>query len=105
MSEQLKELRAQQAAINKQIEELIQSSRKGAIEQALALIKDHQLTQQDLFGGGTVEKTAKTKVTVPAKYRDPATGNVWSGRGLPPKWIKESGKDKAEFLIVPTAVS
>jgi DNA-binding protein H-NS len=99
MSEKLKALRAQQAELNKQIEALVQADRKGAIEQALGLIKDYQLTQQDLFGGVTAEKTTKTTTKVPAKYRDPVTKKEWSGRGMTPKWIKDSGKEMSEFLI------
>ena len=108
MSATLKELRAQQAELNKQIEELVNADRKDAIEQALGLIKDYQLTQQDLFGGVSVEKTTKAKGTVPAKYRDPISGKGWSGRGMTPNWIKNSGKELSEFLInpaVPSAVS
>ncbi len=101
MSEQLKALRAQQAELNKQIEALVKADRKDAIEQALGLIKDYQLTQLDLFGGVIVEKTTKAKVTVPAKYRDPVTGKGWSGRGMTPAWIRDSGKEMSEFLIVP----
>lgn len=40
---------------------------------------------------------------VPAKYRDPAnSSNVWTGRGLAPKWMKallDVGHSKDEFLI------
>lgn len=37
---------------------------------------------------------------VDAKYRNPANpSQTWTGRGLAPKWITESGKDKSEFLI------
>ena len=98
MSEKLKALRAQQAELNKQIEELVQANRKDAIEQALALIKDHQLTQQDLFGGVAVEKTTKTKAKLLAKYRDPVTKKEWTGRGPTPKWMKNV-KDPRDFLI------
>ncbi|HEX6705062.1 MAG TPA: H-NS histone family protein [Albitalea sp.] len=33
-----------------------------------------------------------------AKYRDPATGETWTGRGRPPNWIV-SAKNRDEFLI------
>lgn len=32
------------------------------------------------------------------KYKDPATGALWSGIGKAPKWI--AGKDRSEFEIV-----
>ena len=34
---------------------------------------------------------------VAAKYRDPATGATWTGRGVAPKWI--AGKDRVQFAI------
>ncbi|MFP3741092.1 H-NS family nucleoid-associated regulatory protein, partial [Burkholderia sp. SIMBA_019] len=37
------------------------------------------------------------KAPLPAKYQDPKTGNTWSGRGKPPKWIV--GKNRERFLI------
>jgi DNA-binding protein H-NS len=39
---------------------------------------------------------------VAAKYRDPKTGETWSGRGAPTRWISEyekQGKKRSEFLI------
>lgn len=39
---------------------------------------------------------------VVARYRDPATGQTWSGRGLRPRWLVraiEDGKTLDEFLI------
>lgn len=35
-------------------------------------------------------RTSKLKgVKAPAKYKDPKTGNSWSGRGLTPVWLRE----------------
>jgi DNA-binding protein H-NS len=33
----------------------------------------------------------------PPKYRDPESGNTWSGQGAEPNWIK--GKNRDDFLI------
>lgn len=38
----------------------------------------------------------------PAKYRDPASGQTWTGRGLKPKWLAialASGKTLADFQV------
>lgn len=35
---------------------------------------------------------------LPARYRDPASGKEWSGRGNAPLWIR--GKDRRQFVIV-----
>ena len=40
--------------------------------------------------------------TPPAKYRDPQTGQTWSGRGLKPKWLAvalERGKKLGDFEV------
>jgi DNA-binding protein H-NS len=39
---------------------------------------------------------------VPAKYRGPKTGEVWSGRGATPRWLvayEKQGKKRDQFLI------
>ena len=41
---------------------------------------------------------------VPVKYRNPADGSTWSGRGLKPKWLLaalEAGQSQDEFMIDP----
>ncbi|MGC8073787.1 H-NS family nucleoid-associated regulatory protein, partial [Salmonella enterica] len=64
------------------------------IAAARALIQEHSLTAADVF------PAAKPKGSVGApKYRDPATGATWTGRGKPPNWI--NGKDRAPFQITP----
>lgn len=98
----LKELLAQKDELEAQIEAIRLSERAGAIEQALALITDYQLTQLDLFKNESPASPAEYKrpvAKVKAKYRDPATGKEWTGRGRQPRWISESGKDQSEFLI------
>ncbi|WP_321935215.1 H-NS histone family protein [Paraburkholderia sp. J8-2] len=40
----------------------------------------------------------RTKHTVAPKYRDPASGTTWSGRGLAPLWIR-GAKDRTAYLI------
>ena len=42
------------------------------------------------------EKTSEVK----AKYRDPATGETWSGRGRMPNWLKkkqDAGEDIEKY--------
>lgn len=93
----IQDLITQREALDKQIAELRQQQRSDAISKALALIKDFGLTQQDLFGGVHGAHKVKTVGKVAAKYRDPETGKEWSGRGLPPNWLKN--QDKSKFLV------
>jgi DNA-binding protein H-NS len=49
------------------------------------------------------ERTSPTKgKKVAAKYHDLGSGNTWSGRGLPPKWLRAmeaAGRKREEFLV------
>src|SRR2546427_12966376 len=55
------------------------------------LVTDFGFTQQQVF------PYIPEKTSAPAKYRDPATGATWTGRGKPPNWIKDQDRD--DFLI------
>jgi DNA-binding protein H-NS len=50
---------------------------------------------------GTVAK-GQRKGPQPAKYRNPKTGETWSGRGPAPAWLA-SVKDRSKFLIAASA--
>jgi hypothetical protein len=46
------------------------------------------------------KKPAKTPAKLPYRYRNPLTGDTWTGRGLQPKWLKvalEGGAKLADF--------
>lgn len=62
----------------------------------------YDLSPADLgFSGARAGKTA-SKGKVAPKYRDPATGKTWTGRGRAPKWIAEAearGVNRDTFLI------
>ncbi|MEX3934221.1 H-NS family nucleoid-associated regulatory protein [Paraburkholderia phymatum] len=49
-------------------------------------------------------KAAAAKGKLPPKYRNPKTGETWSGHARPPAWIKDV-KDRGKFLIDGAAVS
>jgi len=95
------ELIAQKAALEKQIVEAQREARADAIARVRALMSEHGLTTADL-SNRTSAKRAGTGNKVAAKYRDSATGNTWSGRGLQPKWLKAAiseGRTLADFVI------
>jgi DNA-binding protein H-NS len=97
----LSELMAQRAALEKQIEQAQHEQRSSAIAQIRALMAEHGLTAADLSAKSpTPKKTAGKKVA--AKYRNKATGETWSGRGLQPRWLKaalDAGKKLADFAV------
>jgi DNA-binding protein H-NS len=86
------DLLQQKAALEAQIATAQAEAKAKAVTEARALIQEHGLTAADVFPQGK----AKGGVGAP-KYRDPATGVTWTGRGKPPNWIV--GKDRERFLI------
>jgi DNA-binding protein H-NS len=58
------------------------------------------------LGGDAVSKGRRVNAVrgrkVPPKYRDPATGETWAGRGARPRWLVarlKAGKKLQNFLI------
>ena len=99
-----KELLAQRALLDNQIEDARQVEVAHAIAQTKQLIAEHDLTAADLgFKGAGFAAAAKARTPVAAKYRGP-DGQTWSGRGKPPNWLKglvAGGRDRNEFLVAP----
>lgn len=91
-----KELIAQRDALERQIASARASELSEAVSQARSLIAEYGLTQQDVFPT-RASMPRKSTGPVAAKYRDPATGATWTGRGKPPKWIAD--KERAQFAI------
>ncbi|MFT3815761.1 MAG: H-NS histone family protein [Acidovorax sp.] len=88
-------LLAQKADLERQIAEARKSETAAAITKARAIVAEYGLVESDVFGKSRM--TPQAPGTVVAKYRDPATGKTWSGRGKAPLWI--AGKDRTAFAI------
>ena len=87
----LSELLAQKAALEQQILEVQRDQRNQAIAQVRSLMAEYGLTLADLGStrlAAAPRKTGGGKVAV--KYRNAATGETWSGRGLQPNWLKQA---------------
>ena len=99
MSTSYKELLQQREALEKAITDARQREVSDAVSKVRALVAEYGLTSQDVFPSGRSAKAAGAKSSgkVAPKYRDPATGQTWTGRGKAPKWIE--GKDRAAFAI------
>lgn len=94
--EDYKKLIQEREALEQRIKAARQDAISGAIAKIQSLIAEFELTPQDVFPPARSRSTvAGTKVA--PKYRDPATGQTWTGRGKPPKWIE--GRDRLGFLI------
>lgn len=92
----LQDLIAQREAIEKAIAAARKEEIKQAVETVRGLVSQFNLTAADIFGGKAKAAGGKRKSVAP-KYKDPATGATWTGRGKAPKWI--AGKDRAKFAI------
>lgn len=91
-----KELLKQREDLEKQINEARQSEMANAIAKVRAMIEEYALTPQEVFPASRARSAASGTKVAP-KYRDPATGQTWTGRGKAPKWIQN--QDRAEFTI------
>ncbi len=93
-----KELLKQREALELQISEARKHELTDAIAKARSLVAEFGLTAHDIFPpskGRARSSTAGSKVA--AKYRNPLTGETWTGRGKAPRWIAD--KDRAQFVI------
>ena len=93
------ELQAKAAEILAQAEIVKQEEKRQAIDACKAMIASYGVTAKDLG----LDKSPKGKAgpkpgaKIAAKYRDPASGATWSGRGKTPKWI--NGADRSVYAI------
>ena len=86
------EIRDLQAKAEKQRQAEIQK----AVDDIKDKMREYGITVDDLAPAKKARKTGATG-TVKPKYRNPETGDTWTGRGKPPRWI--AGKDKNQYLI------
>lgn len=110
----------QQAKIQKEIDRLrkqaqnLQSKRrKPVIQSIVRSMKEYDITIEEITAAlGKAPAKAKTTSTktssggarkvVPPKYRNPTTGDTWTGRGKAPRWVVDaeaSGQSREQFLI------
>jgi len=93
-----KELLAQREKLEQQIEEAKSREYTEVLNEIKQKMADYGITLAELgVSRGGKGKVGRPRASVAPKYRDPETGNTWSGRGKPPKWI--AGQDRDHFLI------
>jgi DNA-binding protein H-NS len=106
-----KDVTAEIEKLKAKAESLRKSEMAGVIGRIKEAIEAYGLTAADLGlsagaaprGSKAAASTAPSSVGVGtgvgvAKYRDPASGKTWTGRGKPPLWI-QGAKDRSAFLI------
>ena len=102
MATSLSDLIAQKDALERQIRDARSSAKAEGIARVRELMSQHGLTPADLMTPASTARGMKQGSKVAPKYRDPASGSTWTGRGLKPKWLTAAlagGKAVEEFLI------
>lgn len=96
-----KDLLQERQALDERIKEARRREISVAVNQVRQLIADFDLSPQDVFPSGRIPRAASVNgvsgTKVAPKYRDPATGQTWTGRGKPPRWIQN--QDRKQFEI------
>ena len=84
----LESLVAQREQIDAQIREIRETERSSILATVRDLIRLHNISLNEVFERKAATKPAARKVA--PKYRDPATGSTWAGRGRAPLWFDKS---------------
>lgn len=101
----VKELKALQKRIEREITGRDQRQRKEALVAVREKARELGFTLNELVGDVSATGAgARTSAPAPAKYRNPTDPDLtWSGRGRPPYWIKEAQENgiDIETLRIP----
>ena len=109
LDEEIEMSKARTAELMERKNKELAEQRAVALLPVRAAIKAHGFTARELGleyndsatkGAPATEKSKRQPVL--AKYRDPITGNEWTGRGKMPGWLAGfvgAGRDKDDFLI------
>lgn len=99
----LQELLNQKAALEKTIDATRKQQKSEAVSKIRALMSEYGLSASDLSGKTSAAKSGAAKGSkVAIKFRNRATGDTWSGRGLQPKWLKAAlaaGRKIEDFAV------
>lgn len=92
-----KELLAQREQLEQQIAQAKSVELKEAVASVRRIVSEYELTAEDIFGG---KKSVGARIgsKVEPKYKDPATGQTWTGRGKAPLWIA-GVEDRSKYAI------
>jgi len=95
--------------LQKQAEALKERQRAPIIKAIIRDMRDYQITPEEILAAynskaGRTSKVSgqSTRKPVAPKFRNPETGDTWTGRGKAPRWITEAesaGKSRNDFLI------
>lgn len=110
----LKAIEAQIRKLQAKAEAMRARDKKPAIESIVRIMREHEVTLAEVgealgkrprgrpakSGGAAAKPAVRRRAKAVVKYRDPASGATWSGRGRAPRWIVEAeqaGRSRGEF--------
>lgn len=108
LQQQINQAEAKVNELREKLAEQKNNERTQAIGSVKELIKTFQLTATDLglSGKKSPDRKALTtgdkRMSVAPKYRDPASGKTWTGRGKTPAWLAaqlSAGHSKQDYQI------
>jgi DNA-binding protein H-NS len=103
----LKTIERRIKALQATAERLKRKQKKPAIGAILALMRKHDLSVADIRGavsgrGGRRKSASLRGRKVKPMYRNPKTGETWSGRGRTARWLaalEKAGHKRSAYLI------
>ncbi len=80
------------------------ANEKKALKEKLSLIEEYEARPREKkqSKAPSSKKTMRRRSKAAPKYRDPASGVTWSGRGMMPRWLAAAvaqGQSREDFLI------
>ncbi|CUJ63887.1 H-NS histone family protein (plasmid) [Achromobacter sp. CF-sbj1-Ac2-l] len=116
MDKTITRLRSQIKTLQSQLDRALVKRRAIEVQQIVQIMHQHSLTPEDIQQAlKSAQKTGRRttparihdvskRAPVAPKYRNQATGDTWSGRGKPPRWLsaaERAGTSREAFLITP----
>ena len=92
-----KELLQKRHELELQIAQARHSELAEVIQKVRSLVAEFDLKASDVFPTAASKPRKMPSGKIAPKFKNPVTGDTWTGRGKTPLWIK--GKDKSAFLI------
>lgn len=95
--ESVEELQAKREALDNEIKSRTDAQKASVLAQIKTVVETFKITTEEVVKALGGLKLKRKGVPAKPKYKDPASGMIWSGRGKEPAWIK--GQDRNKFLI------
>ncbi|KVE43481.1 H-NS histone family protein [Burkholderia sp. BDU5] len=92
------ELKVKLDALNKEAEAARQREISTVLSDIREAVLRYEIRPEQIFPTWTrLRSPERRRGPLPPKYRNPMTGQTWSGRGRVPKWL--AGPSRDDFLV------